>query len=186
MQPRTNHQTSDNLWSGKLQLDWHPIDNLLVYAGVNRGVQAGGFNAPATFGSGFPAADIPYGEEVLMAYETGFKRDGLFGGTTRLNGSFYYYDYKDYQGFFFTQVTGYVRNVDGKYKGLELELASNPLAGLDLMVNWAYLDARIYDIQLGPGIFRDSQPSFAPKNHSAALARYRFPTPVVAGTLRHR
>jgi iron complex outermembrane recepter protein len=181
VQPRTRHKTSDTLWSGKLQMDWHPIENLLVYAGVNRGVKAGGFNAPATFGAGFPAQDIPYGEEILTAYETGFKRDALFGGTTRLNGSFYYYDYKDYQGFFFTQVTGYVRNVDGKYKGLELELASSPLDGLDLMVNYAYLDATIYDIQLGPGIFRDSQPSFAPKNHAAALARYRFPAPVAGG-----
>ena len=111
----------------------------------------------------------------MTAYETGFKRDGLFGGTTRLNGSFYYYNYQGYQGFFFTQVTGYVKNVDGKYKGLELELASAPLPGLDLSLNFSYLDARIYDIQLGPGIFRDSQPSFAPKFHSAALVRYRFP-----------
>ena len=76
---------------------------------MNRGVKAGGFNAPATFGSGFPAGDIPYGAEVLTAYETGFKRDGLFGGTTRLNGSFYFYNYQGYQGFFFTQVTGYVQ-----------------------------------------------------------------------------
>ncbi|MEP7243250.1 MAG: TonB-dependent receptor, partial [Gammaproteobacteria bacterium] len=181
VQPRTRHETSDTLWSGKLQLDWHPMENLLLYGGVNRGVKAGGFNAPATFGSGFPAADIPYGEDVLMAYEAGFKRDGLFNGTTRVNGSFYYYDYKDYQGFFFTQVTGYVRNVDGKYKGLELELFSEPVDGLDVMVNWAYLDAKIFDIQLGPGVFRDSQPSFAPKNHAAALVRYRFPTPALGG-----
>jgi iron complex outermembrane receptor protein len=181
VQPLTRHQTSDALWSGKLQLDWHPMENLLLYAGVNRGVKAGGFNAPATFGGGFPAQDIPYGEEILTAYETGFKRDGLFGGTTRLNGSLYYYDYQDYQGFFFTQVTGYVTNVDGKYKGLELELASAPLDGLDVMLNLAYLDAQIYDIQLGPGIFRDSQPSFAPKTHASALVRYRFPTPVMGG-----
>jgi len=183
VQPRTNHKTSDSLWSGKLQLDWHPMDNLLVYAGVNRGVKAGGFNAPATFGSGFPASDIPYGEEVLTAYETGFKRDGLFGGTTRINGSFYYYNYKDYQGFFFTQVTGYVKNVDGKYKGAELELFSQPVPGLDVMVNYAYLNARIFDIQLGPGIFRDSEPSFAPMNHAAALVRYTFPTPVMNGRI---
>ena len=183
VQPRTRHTTSDNLWSGKLQLDWHPMDDLLIYGGINRGVKAGGFNAPATFGGGFPAADIPYGEEVLLSYETGFKWDQLFGGTTRLNGSFYYYDYKDYQGFFFTQVTGFVRNVDGKYKGLELELASSPVDGLDLMANFAYLDANIYDIQLGPGVFRDSKPSFAPKVQSAALARYRFSGEYLGGHL---
>lgn len=181
VQPRTSHKQSDNLWSGKVQLDWRPAENLLIYGGVNRGVKAGGFNAPATFGSGFPAEDIPYGEEVLLAYETGFKWDQLFGGTTRFNGSFYYYDYQDYQGFFFTQVTGFVRNVDGKYKGLELELATTPVAGLDLLVNVAYLDAQIYDIQLGPGIFKDSRPSFAPETQMAALARYEFPMQLWGG-----
>ena len=119
-QPKTDHQQNKNLWSGKIQLDWHPSDDLLLFAGVNRGVKAGGFNAPFTFGAGFPAEDIPYGEEILMSYETGFKWDNLLGGTTRINGSFYYYDYSDYQGFFFTQITGWVRNVDAKYKGWNL------------------------------------------------------------------
>jgi iron complex outermembrane receptor protein len=183
VQPRTNHDVSDTLWSGKLQLDWRPTDDLLIYGGVNRGVKAGGFNAPATFGAGFPAADIPYGEEVLLSYETGFKWDQIFNGTTRINGSFYYYDYKDYQGFFFTQVTGYVRNLDGKYKGLELELASAPVDGLDLMLNFALLDAELFDIQLGPGIYKDSRPSFAPKTQVSALARYRLPVRVLGGTV---
>ena len=68
-----SHRHSDTLWSGKMQLDWRPADDLLIYAGVNRGVKAGGFNAPATFGGGFPAEDIPYGEEVLIAYEAGLQ-----------------------------------------------------------------------------------------------------------------
>jgi iron complex outermembrane receptor protein len=181
VQPRTSHDVSDTLWSGKLQLDWRPVDDLLLYAGVNRGVKAGGFNAPATFGAGFPASDIPYGEEVLYSYETGFKWDGLFGRTTRLNGSFYYYDYNDYQGFFFTQVTGYVRNLDGEYFGLELELQSSPVEGLDLVLNFAALDAELYDIQLGPGIFKDSRPSFAPKTQASALVRYQFGQDVFGG-----
>jgi iron complex outermembrane recepter protein len=181
VQPRTSRTSDNTLWSGKLQLDWHASEDLLIYGGVNRGVKAGGFNAPATFGAGFPSKDIPYGPEVLLSYETGFKRDGLFGGTTRINGSAFYYDYKGYQGFFFTQVTGYVTNLDGKYKGLELELASQPTRGLDLSLNGSYLNARLFNIQLGPGIFRDSQPSFAPRFHAAALARWRLPLEVAAG-----
>jgi len=181
VQPRTSRTSNNNLWSGKLQLDWHASDNLLIYGGINRGVKAGGFNAPATFGAGFPSKDIPYGPEVLYSYEAGFKRDGLFGGTTRVNGSAYYYDYKGYQGFFFTQVTGYVTNLNGRYEGLELEMASRPVQGLDLSINGSYLNARLFDIQLGPGIFRDSQPSFAPRFHAAALARYRLPFGVAGG-----
>ncbi len=183
VQPRTHRNDSDDLWSGKLQLDFRPVDDLLLYAGVNRGVKAGGFNAPATFGAGFPPADIPYGPETLTSYETGFKWDHLLNGTTRLNGSFYYYDYNNYQGFFFTQVTGFVRNLDGKYRGMELELASAPAEGLDLLFTAALLDAKLYDIQLGPGVFKDSRPSFAPKTQFSGLARYRFPTTVMGGRI---
>lgn len=181
VQPKTDHEQDDTLWSGKVQLDWHPVDDLLVYAGINRGVKAGGFNAPVTFGQGFPAADIPYGEEVLLSYETGFKWDNLFGGTARLNGSFYYYDYKDYQGFFFTQVTGFVRNVDAEYMGFELEFYSNPLEGLDLALAGSYIDTDIFEVQLGPGVFVDTEASFTPDTQLSGWARYQWPREVFGG-----
>jgi iron complex outermembrane receptor protein len=183
VQPHVNLHTDNTLWSGKLQLDWHATDKLLLYGGVNRGVKAGGFNSPTTVGAGFPAADIPYGPEVLIDYETGFKQDGLLGGTTRLNGAFFLYDYQGYQGFFFDNITGYVKNLEAKYKGLELELASAPVAGLDLSFNVSYLNARVYNVQLGPGVFRDSQPSFAPRFHGSGLVRYRFPFDAWGGTI---
>ena len=47
--------STDTFWTGKLNLDWRPSDDMLVYAGVNRGVKAGSFNAPllgAFLGSG--------------------------------------------------------------------------------------------------------------------------------------
>lgn len=180
-QPRRDHEQDKNLWSGKLQLDWHPTDSLLVFGGVNRGVKAGGFNAPFTFGAGFPAENIPYGEEVLLAYEAGFKWDDLFGGTSRINGSVYYYDYDDYQGFFFNQIAGWVQNVDAEYKGVELEFFSSPTEALSLTLNFSYIDAEIYDVQLGPGIFVDSEPSFTPAVQVAGLARYEWPQPAFGG-----
>lgn len=182
-QPRRDHEQDETLWSGKLQLDWKPTDDLLLFAGVNRGVKAGGFNAPFTFGAGFPAEDIPYGEEVLLAYETGFKRDNLFGGTTRINGSFYYYDYSDYQGFFFNQIAGWVRNLDAEYKGAELELFVSPTDELDVMLNFSVIDAEVSNVQLGPGIFVDSEPSFTPEFQAAGLARYTWPLSIVGGRL---
>ena len=183
VQPKTDHEQDDTLWSGKVQFDWHPVDDLLLYAGINRGVKAGGFNAPVTFAAGFPAADIPYGEEVLLSYEGGFKWDNLFGGTSRLNGSFYYYDYKDYQGFFFTQVTGFVRNVDAEYKGFELEFYTNPLEGLDLAVSGSYIDTEVYDVQLGPGIFVDTEASYTPDTKVNGWLRYQWPQDVFGGNI---
>jgi iron complex outermembrane receptor protein len=182
-QPRRDHEQDETLWSGKLQLDWKATDDLLLFAGVNRGVKAGGFNAPFTFGAGFPAEDIPYGEEVLLAYETGFKRDNLFGGTTRINGSVYYYDYSDYQGFFFNQIAGWVRNLDAEYKGAELELFVSPTDELDLMLNFSVIDAEVLNVQLGPGIFVDSEPSFTPEFQAAGLARYTWPLSIAGGRL---
>lgn len=180
-QPRRDHQQDKTLWSGKLQLDWHPTDDLLLFAGINRGVKAGGFNAPFTFGAGFPPEDIPYGEEVLLAYETGFKWNNLLGGTTRINGSVYYYDYDDYQGFFFNQIAGWVKNLDAEYKGVEFELFSSPMDNLELMLNFSYIDAEVFDVQLGPGIFVDTEPSFTPDFQAAGLVRYRWPQPVFRG-----
>lgn len=182
-QPRRERTQDETLWSGKIQLDWRPKDDLLVYAGVNRGVKAGGFNAPFTFGAGFPSEDVPYDEEVLLAFESGFKWDGLFNGTTRINGSAYYYDYSDYQGFFFTQITGFVTNVDAEYKGLELELFSSPTDQIDFILNFSYLDAEIYDVQIGPGILVDTEPSYAPEVQAAGLLRYTWPAEVFGGQL---
>lgn len=182
-QPKRNHEMDKTLWSGKLQLDWRATDDLLVFAGVNRGVKAGGFNAPFTFGAGFPASDIPYDEEILLSYEVGFKWGNLFGGTTRMNGSFYYYDYSDYQGFFFTQITGFVRNVDAEYQGVEFELFSSPTEQLDLMLNFAYLDAEVYDVQLGPGVLVDTEPSFSPDLQVAGMVRYNLSQPVFGGRM---
>ena len=74
--------SSDTLWAAKAQLDYRVNDDLLIYGGINRGVKAGSFNAPllgAFLGSG-GAQGLPYDEEVLTAFEGGFKatlNDGL-------------------------------------------------------------------------------------------------------------
>ena len=56
--------------AGKVQLNWQANDDLLVYAGVSRGVKAGGFNA--VFGLPDPTK-APYDKETPIAYEVGFK-----------------------------------------------------------------------------------------------------------------
>jgi len=183
VQPQTYHTEDESLWSGKLQLDWHPVHDLLVYGGINRGVKAGGFNATTTFGAGFPAADIPYGAEVLYAYETGFKWDNLLNGTTRVNASAFHYDYRNYQGFFFTQITGYVSNLDAKYNGGELEVLTSPIEDLTFGASVAYLNATIYGVQLGPGEFVNTRPAFAPDEKYTALARKRWNLPGSAGSV---
>ena len=63
---------SDDDWSGKIQLNFRPKDEWLLYAGVSRGIKSGGFNLPL-----FPIAanDFPLHGETLTAYEVGIKTD---------------------------------------------------------------------------------------------------------------
>lgn len=168
--------TSDSLWAGKIQLDYRPNDDLLVYAGINRGVKAGSFNAPllgAYLGAGGNPS-LPYDEEILTSFETGFKAT-LGDGSTRLNGNLFYYDYKDYQAFLFVGVGGVVINADANTIGAELELQTNIADSWDLLFNVSYFDATVEDILLRNGSplpARDVKPTYAPELQATAVARY--------------
>ena len=174
--------TSKTLWAGKLQVDFHASDDLLLYAGVNRGVKAGSFNAPLLgsyisllfFGNGND--DIPYKEEILLSYEAGFKAT-LFNGTTRLNGSAFYYDYEDYQAFLFTGVGGVVINADMENYGMELELQSSPFEGFDFLAAVSAFDATVEDVpnSIGSSILLNVDPTYAPEFQFTVMARYEWP-----------
>lgn len=168
--------TDDTLWAGKIQLDWKPTEDWLVFAGVSRGVKAGSFNAQLAGGLATPPEAIPYDEEELLAYETGFKST-WFGGTTRFNGSMYYYDYKDYQAFLFTGVGGVVINADATNFGMEFELQTSPIDGLDILLAASWFDAEVEDVPLRVGgpIVRDVEPTYAPPVQVSGLVRYEWP-----------
>ncbi len=167
-------KSSDTLWAAKIQLEWKPNNNWLVYGGINRGVKAGSFNGPLPDLSQIAAADIPYDEEVLLAYEIGFKST-IFDGKARLNGSAYYYDYSDYQAFTFTNVSGIITNEDATMKGFEVDIAATPVDGLDLLFAYSYIDAKVDNVEVAPGIFRDVEPTFTPKTQFSGLIRYSWP-----------
>jgi iron complex outermembrane receptor protein len=166
--------TSDTLFSVKAELDWRPTEDLLLYASFNRGVKAGSFNAPLNDGA--PRLDdsqFGYKEEVLIAYEAGFKSTWL-GGTTRVNGSFYVYDYSDYQAFLFQGSAGAIFNNDANYKGIELDVQSSPMDGLDLMFTGSLIDPEIEGLAVAAGVNRDVKPSFTPTAQISILGRYEF------------
>ncbi|RMF08971.1 MAG: TonB-dependent receptor [Alphaproteobacteria bacterium] len=168
-------ETSDTLWAGKAQLEFRPNDDLLLYAGVHRGVKAGSFNAQLAGGLPVPTSAIPYSEEVLYSYEGGFKAS--LGNFTRLNGSLFYYDYKDYQAFLFTGVSGVVINADAENYGVELELQTSPVEGLDAILAVSWFDATVKDVPLRVGgpIVRDVDPTYTPEFQFSGLVRYEWP-----------
>ncbi|MGZ8281689.1 MAG: TonB-dependent receptor, partial [Allosphingosinicella sp.] len=135
---------SDGDWNGRAQVEWRPQDDLLLYAGVNRGTKSGGFNAG---GGQFYSADaVRYDGEVLVAYEAGVR--STIGPATRINASVFYYDYSDYQSYL--TVGGFLRtiNVDAHAMGAELEISARPVRGLNLDLGIAWLDATQEDVPL--------------------------------------
>ena len=180
--PDFDDSTSSTLWTGKLEFDYRPNDDWMLYASLSRGVKAGSFNAPLNDGSPrLSDEDFGYDEEVLWAYEVGFKST-LFDGSTRFNGSFYFYDYNDYQAFLFKGSAGSIFNNDAKYKGIEFDLQTNPIDGLDFIFNMSFMDAEVTNLAVAPGVFRDVTPAFTPTAQLAGLARYQFPQSYFGGT----
>lgn len=168
-------QRGQTLWAGKFQLEYKPIQDLLLYAGINRGVKAGSYNANLAGGLAVPISAIPYKAEKLVSYEGGFKYS-FPDGRSRLNASVYYYDYKDYQAFLFTGVSGVVINANAKTIGGEMDFFTSPITGLDLGLGVSWFDAKVKDVPLrvnGP-IARDVKPVYAPQLQGNAVARYSW------------
>ena len=163
-------------WSGKFELDYHPSRDFLVYGGVTRGQKGGGFNAAAI--AGISPAATPYKPEVLTNYEAGFKST-ILNRTTRVNGSVFYYDYKNYQAYTLTGLTPTIFNTSATVKGFELELLTRPVSGLTLSGSAAYLDAVAHDVPSnlrGTGVnLGDQQMPESPRWSFDGLARYEWP-----------
>lgn len=170
-------RTFDNV-SVKAELDWKPNDDILVYASFNRGHKGGNFAAPLFMP--IVSAAIPHDEEVMHAFEIGVKSTFL-DGRARLNASLFYYDYKDYQAFSFSNLTQAITNVDATIKGLEVELTATPIDGLDLMVGVSALDGKAKDVQLPSSTIADREMPMTPPVSINFLARYAWPA--FGGTL---
>jgi iron complex outermembrane receptor protein len=163
-----------NLWAGKAQLEWRPQDGILLYAGVSRGTKAGSYNAPLPLGDApVPDSQLRYEPEEITDYEAGLKTSWL-DGKLRAKLSAFYYDYKDHQVFRFSGVAGIVVNKPASSKGAEFEIAASPLPGLDLLLNAAYHKAKVRDVEVAAGIFRDVNPVFSPEKQVSGTARYEW------------
>lgn len=169
-----------DLVTAKLELDWRLNNDVLLYASYNRGIKGGGFNAPldptdlidGDINNG-TTQDMKFDEEVLDAFEIGFKSE-LFDGLARLNGAIYYYDYQDYQAFRFEGLTSYVFNTDATTTGAELELQATPADGLSLILGVGYIDNKVEDAYRFSGITYDRNAVMTPELNANAMVRYEW------------
>lgn len=163
--------------TARLELDYKPSPDTLIYASYNRGSKSGGF----TFSTGTPYPsqlvdtlnNLTYRPETLNDYELGLK--AKIGSNTQLNLSAFYYDYKNYQAFVQVFSVQVVRNLPATVKGIEAELTTKPLPGLTLQFSGALQDSKVKDILLPDGVTREnhSLPQ-APSLSGNALVRYEF------------
>jgi iron complex outermembrane recepter protein len=160
-----NHSITSNLPSGKVELDYTPVDKTLVYGSISRGVKSGGFTAHNTTTA--PAAD-PFEPEKLTAYEIGVKSD--VARVLRIDAAVFYYRYKDQQilgKVFDTGSNSYIGrfgNADSRISGGEVELAWQPLGGLSVSqyAGFAegYYTGKIFDSSTPPVDYRGRPLSF--------------------------
>lgn len=165
---------------GKAELDYKIDQDNLLYASVNRGAKGGGWSAPSSGyvnlnpSYGFvPTLKMNYDEERLTSYEAGFKST-FWDGAARLNGDVFYYDYKNYQGFFLDVATQIVENIDAKVKGSELELAVVPFHGMHVQLGVSYLDTQALNVPTPAGVLVTAQLPQAPPWSVNAVARYEW------------
>jgi iron complex outermembrane receptor protein len=161
---------SDTDFSGKVQVNFRPNEDWLIYGGISRGIKAGGFNLPL-----FPiaASDFPFDGEVLLAYEVGFKSS--LSERVRLNASAFYYDYSDYQAYSFDGFATFLFNANAKNYGAEIELAASPVDGLDLMLGTSLLHTKVTDVPSTISATGEETAALSPEVTFNALVRYEWP-----------
>lgn len=169
-----NERTDKDL-SYKLGLDWKTNDDTLVYASVSSAFRSGGFNG------GFPFTQpelTSFKPEKMTAYEVGFKTT-LADDTLQLNGSTFYYDYKD------VQVNVDAPNspapittnaTDSRSVGAEIDLYYKPSAEWDIKFGLGYLDAQFDNDFFVNGVNRKgNRPPNSPKYTANTMIRYETP-----------
>lgn len=174
---------SESSVSGRLALDYKVNDDILIYGSLSRGFKAGSFpNILATVaGQVEPAV-----QEELRSIELGFKAT-LLDGAVQLNGSGYYYDYKDKQalGVVNDPNFGVLRRLvnipNSTINGAEVELQVKPLDGLFVSFGGAYVDSSVTGDFIGPNAnavlinYRGSRFQDTAKFQFTGLFNYDFP-----------
>ena len=147
----------------RVNIDWTPNDNTLVYLSYTTGYRAGGYQLGVTDArdtardaNGLPVAGsdlepLTYGKETVDSVELGYKGT-LLDDTLQMNLSIYHYKYDGYQdrNSVFdpvrNQAVDVVQNADGVVnQGFEAEFSWLATDNLTLNANYSYTDAHYGD-----------------------------------------
>lgn len=139
----------ENSHVGKYRVSYKLTSDNLIYLQAAQGFRpGGGVPAFSTIGVadlkqlGYATPPTQYTSDSLWDYEVGSKNSFLQGMLT-ISGALYYIDWKDIQvALNLPDGEQFISNAGAATsKGVELETAVHPFAGLDLQVSGAYTDA---------------------------------------------
>ncbi|WP_324741744.1 TonB-dependent receptor [Tsuneonella sp. CC-YZS046] len=133
-----NIKNSYDNWSGRAILNYAWTDEIKTYVSFSRGYRSATYN-----GYGFIDQNAIYfvEPERLDSIEFGFKTR-FANDRVQLNGALFHYDYKKQQVQEVIGGVAYLRSLDAKVKGAELELLAKPIPALTLRGSLGYLDTK--------------------------------------------
>jgi iron complex outermembrane receptor protein len=171
-------ETSSDVWSWDVGMNWTPLKDVMVYGKVSRGFKGGGHNP---LGSATNGSFTPFAPEFVTEYEIGAKMDFL-EHRLRTNVAAYYTDYTDVQRAIVVAVPGggvasiTTNAASASVQGVELEMTALLGERWRLQGAASWTDAKYDDYQ---GLFGDRSnlpfPGLADWQVSTALT-YAVPT----------
>jgi len=145
-----SQKVSENLWGGKVVLEYRPSDQVLVYGLVSRGYKPGGVNgqiiSAAALNDAIPQSTFTFDTETLVNAEIGVKGQWLDGKLTSQLSAFYQ-DREDAQvgqsifnpeDFSFDE---YLDNAPAKAHGIEIETQLQAADNVELYASLGWLNA---------------------------------------------
>jgi len=147
----------DDEWSDvswRVNLDWTPNEDHLMYFSVTTGYRSGGYAlgaADARIDGPTGTVPLSYDEEGVIAYEIGWKAT-FMDGSLQMNSSIYRYDYEDYQDnvTIFDPIQNAFRAIatntgDAINQGFEVEVTWLATDSLTLNANYSFTDTEYQD-----------------------------------------
>ena len=143
-----NLKNSYDNWSGRAIINYAWTDKIKTYVSFSRGFRSATYNG---FGFVSSAAVYYVQPERLDSLEFGFKTR-FFDDRLQLNGSLFHYDYKKQQVQEVIGGVAFLRSLDARVNGGELELLARPVRALTLRASVGYLDTKYKNNQLLSGV----------------------------------
>jgi len=145
----------DRFWAPKATFEYFWNDDVMTYFSWSRGIKPGGFSLLTSGAFGLDANldgvydEIEFEPERLDVWEIGYKTT-LADGRVRLNGSFFYQDFKDKQVTVQVVTDGttgtQVKNISGsEVRGAEVDLTWQATENLVLSGGYTFLDSEYTD-----------------------------------------